>query len=106
MRPVPTLRVAQMAKAIAVTTQKINVLHLEKEEFLFFYPNPIIKRRQIEQDQSRYRFRDFVPRKMFRQGFNLAGRRLVVRWERQKANFDAFLFLATIHIWSDKLLVG
>ena len=25
-------------------------------------------------------------------------RRLVVRWERQKANFDAFLFLATIHI--------
>lgn len=33
-------------------------------------------------------------------------RRLVVRWERQKANFDAFLFLATIHIWINKLLVG
>ena len=33
-------------------------------------------------------------------------RRLVVRWERQKVNFDAFLFLATIHIWINKLLVG
>ena len=33
-------------------------------------------------------------------------RRLAVRWERQKANFDAFLFLATIHIWINKLLVG
>ena len=33
-------------------------------------------------------------------------RRLVVRWERQKANFDAFLSLAMIHIWINKLLVG
>ena len=33
-------------------------------------------------------------------------RRLVVRWERQKANFDAFLSLATIHIWINKILVG
>ena len=33
-------------------------------------------------------------------------RRLVVRWERQKDNFDAFLFLATIHLWVSKLLVG
>ena len=33
-------------------------------------------------------------------------RRLVVRWERQNVNFDAFLFLATIHIWINKLLVG
>ena len=32
--------------------------------------------------------------------------RLVVRWERQKANFDAFLSLATIHIWINKLLMG
>ena len=32
-------------------------------------------------------------------------RRLVVRWERQKANFDAFLSLATIHIWINKILL-
>lgn len=32
-------------------------------------------------------------------------RRLVVRWERQKACFDAFLSLATIHIWINRLLL-
>ena len=32
-------------------------------------------------------------------------RRLVVRWERQKANFDAFLSLATVHIWINKMLL-
>ena len=32
-------------------------------------------------------------------------RRLVVRWERQKVNFDAFLSLATVHIWINKLLL-
>ena len=32
-------------------------------------------------------------------------RRLVVRWERQKNNFDAFLFLGTIHIWINKILL-
>lgn len=32
-------------------------------------------------------------------------RRLVVRWERQKANFDAFLSLATVHIWINKILL-
>ena len=32
-------------------------------------------------------------------------RRLVVRWERQKANFDALLSLATIHIWMKKILL-
>lgn len=31
--------------------------------------------------------------------------RLVVRWERQKANFDAFLSLATVHIWINKILL-
>lgn len=41
-----------------------------------------------------------------RLGIKDAGRRLVVRWERQKGNFDAFLSLATIHIWISKLLVG
>ena len=32
-------------------------------------------------------------------------RRLVVRWERQKNNFDAFLSLATIHIWVNRILL-
>jgi transposase len=33
-------------------------------------------------------------------------RRLVVRWERLTAGFEAFLTLATIHIWMHRLLVG
>ena len=32
-------------------------------------------------------------------------RRLVVRWERQKICFDAFLSLGTIHIWLQRLLL-
>lgn len=32
-------------------------------------------------------------------------RRLVVRWERQKVYFDAFIDLATIHIWINKILL-
>ncbi len=38
-------------------------------------------------------------------GIKDAGRRLVVRWERQKTNFDAFLSLATVHIWINKILL-
>jgi hypothetical protein len=33
-------------------------------------------------------------------------RRLVVRWERLAACFEAFLALATVHIWIHKLIVG
>src|SRR5262245_40684076 len=33
-------------------------------------------------------------------------RRLVVRWERLAACFDAFLALATVHIWVHRLIVG
>ena len=33
-------------------------------------------------------------------------RRLVVCWERIAACFDAFLAVATIHIWIHKLIVG
>jgi Transposase DDE domain len=33
-------------------------------------------------------------------------RRLVVRWERIPACFDAFLAIATIHIWIRRLIVG
>ena len=33
-------------------------------------------------------------------------RRLVVRWERSAACFEAFLTLATVHIWIQRLIVG
>src|SRR5438045_193985 len=33
-------------------------------------------------------------------------RRLVVRWERIAACFEAFLAIATIHLWIHKLIVG
>ena len=33
-------------------------------------------------------------------------RRFVVRWERMAACFDAFLAIATIHIWMHRLIVG
>ena len=33
-------------------------------------------------------------------------RRLVVRWERIAACFDAFLAIATVHIWIHRLIVG
>ena len=33
-------------------------------------------------------------------------RRLVVRWERLAACFEAFLAIATIHIWIHRLIVG
>jgi hypothetical protein len=33
-------------------------------------------------------------------------RLLVVRWERIAACFDAFLAIATIHIWMQRLIVG
>ena len=33
-------------------------------------------------------------------------RRLVVRWERIAACFEAFLAMATIHIWIHRLIVG
>jgi hypothetical protein len=33
-------------------------------------------------------------------------RRLVVRWERRAVCFNAFLALAIIHIWIQKLIVG
>jgi Transposase DDE domain len=33
-------------------------------------------------------------------------RRLVVRWERRAACFAAFLAIATVHIWIQRLIVG
>ncbi len=39
-------------------------------------------------------------------GFQKKYRRLVVRWERIAACFEAFLALATVHIWIHRLIVG
>ena len=38
--------------------------------------------------------------------FQKQDRRLVVRWECIAAGFDAFLAIATIHIWIPRLIVG
>src|SRR5918912_4356852 len=38
--------------------------------------------------------------------FQKTYRRLVVRWERLTACFEAFLALATVHIWVQRLIVG
>jgi hypothetical protein len=38
--------------------------------------------------------------------FQQKSRRLGVRWERMAACFDAFLAVATIHIWLQRLIVG
>ena len=38
--------------------------------------------------------------------FQKTYRRLVVRWERTVACFEAFLAIATIHIWIQRLIVG
>jgi transposase len=38
--------------------------------------------------------------------FQKTYRRLVVRWERLAACFEAFLAIATIHIWLHRFIVG
>ncbi len=38
--------------------------------------------------------------------FQRKDRRLVVRWERLAACFNAFLAIAMIHIWVHRLIVG
>jgi hypothetical protein len=38
--------------------------------------------------------------------FQKKDRHLVVRWERIAAGFEAFLTLATVHIWLHRLIVG
>src|SRR6266481_6424121 len=38
--------------------------------------------------------------------FQKTYRRLVVRWERIAACFEAFLTIATIHIWINRLIAG
>ena len=53
---------------------------------------------------SFYAIRESLQRRLdVSHGINVAGRRLVVRWERQPHIFDGFLALATIHIWINKI---
>jgi IS5 family transposase len=56
--------------------------------------------RPIKQDVLRYQVeRTFA-------WFQRKYRRLVVRWERLAACFNAFLVIAMIHMWVHKLIVG
>ena len=56
--------------------------------------------RPIKKDVPRYRVeRTFA-------WFQRKYRRLVVRWERLAACFNAFLVIAVIHMWAHRLIVG
>ena len=70
---------------------------------------PQIKKRQIRGKKAKGRpIRDIVPRYQQERSFSWFQRkyrRLVVRWERLKVYFDAFLLLATSYIWFP-MLVG
>jgi IS5 family transposase len=58
------------------------------------------RRRPIKQEVPRYQAeRTFA-------WFQRKYRRLVVRWERLPACFNAFLAIAMIHIWVHRLIVG
>lgn len=55
-------------------------------------------------DPSKFLFLDFTSERCFA-WYQRKYRRLVVRWERRKVYFDAFIDLATIHIWVHKILL-
>lgn len=55
-------------------------------------------------DPSKFLFLDFN-KSGVSLGINAIDRRLVVRWERQKVYFDAFIDLASVHIWINKILL-
>ena len=69
---------------------------------------PQLKKRQIRGKKPKGRpIRETVPRYQQERSFSWFQRkyrRLVVRWERLKACFDAFLLLATSYIWFPKLV--
>ena len=87
-----------------VTTQKRNVLFYVNEVFDPKYQNEFGKQiknrgRPIKNSVPRYQQeRCFA-------WFQRKYRRLVVRWERQKVYFDAFINIATIHIWIQRILL-
>jgi hypothetical protein len=66
--------------------------------------NAIGRQREIWADQLKYQslvFKSSVASAWFQRKY----RRLVVRWERISACFNAFVSLATIHIWINKILL-
>jgi hypothetical protein len=69
---------------------------------------PQIKKRQIKGKKPKGRpIKEIVPRYQQERSFSWFQRkyrRLVVRWERLKVCFDAFLLLATSYIWFSKLV--
>ena len=69
---------------------------------------PQIKKRQLRGKKHKGRpIREIVPRYQQERSFSWFQRkyrRLVVRWERLKACFDAFLLLATSYIWFPRLV--
>lgn len=69
---------------------------------------PQIKKRQWRGKKLKGRpIREIVPRYQQERSFSWFQRkyrRLVVRWERLKVCFDAFLLLATSYIWFSKLV--
>jgi IS5 family transposase len=69
---------------------------------------PQIKKRQIKGKKLKGRpIKEIVPRYQQERSFSWFQRkyrRLVVRWERLKMCFDAFLLLATSYIWFPKLV--
>jgi IS5 family transposase len=69
---------------------------------------PQIKKRQISGRKPKGRpVKEIVPRYQQERSFSWFQRkyrRLVVRWERLKACFDAFLLLACCYIWFPKLV--
>jgi hypothetical protein len=85
-------------------TPKKNVLLYAKEVFALNGQNEFGKPRKTEEDPSKFLFLDFN-KSGVSLGINALGRRLVVRWERRKVYFDAFIDLATIHIWINKILL-
>ena len=69
---------------------------------------PQIKKRQLRGKKPLGRsIKEIVPRYQQERSFSWLQRkyrRLVVRWERLKVCFDAFLLLATSYIWFPKLV--
>lgn len=85
-------------------TQNKNVLTVVSEVFDLKYQNGFGKPGKIKVDLLKFQFRDFS-RNAVSAWYQRKYRRLVVRWERQKAYFDALIDLATIHAWINKILL-
>ena len=59
---------------------------------------------KIKEDRSKFLLLD-ISKNVVLLGANVNIVQKVVRWERQTVYFDAFIDLATIHIWIKRLLL-